>query len=165
MPKQPDGISKPIPIPNDGEMWFMDPETLTPYANNPRDNKDAIVVVRESIERFGYRSPIEIDADDEIVAGHTRREAAIGEGAQVVTVIKWTKMRGAESRAYRIAHNKTGERALWDDKKLIEELEAIFETNELNDMLAVPLPGDTDKSGITHTTEIECPKCRHKWRP
>ena len=35
--------------------------------------------------------------------------------------------------------------------------------NQPNAFMATPLAGDADKSGITHTTEIECLKCGHRW--
>ena len=49
---------------------------LKPYRNNPRNNKQAIEPVAQSIQQFGFRNPIIIDKDNVIVAGHTRYEAA-----------------------------------------------------------------------------------------
>ena len=49
---------------------------LVPYAHNPRKNGGAVDAVAASIRRFGFKVPIVIDANNEIVAGHTRLKAA-----------------------------------------------------------------------------------------
>ncbi len=49
---------------------------IRPYENNPRINDGAIAAVTNSIREFGFRVPIIISADNEIVAGHTRYAAA-----------------------------------------------------------------------------------------
>ena len=48
---------------------------LIPYANNPRKNDGAVDAVVESIKQCGYISPIVIDENNEILAGHTRYKA------------------------------------------------------------------------------------------
>ena len=50
---------------------------LKPYKNNPRKNKKAINFVANSIEQFGFKSPIVVDKDLTIICGHTRYEASI----------------------------------------------------------------------------------------
>ena len=49
---------------------------IHPYENNPRKNEKAVDFVANSISEFGFRQPIVIDKDNEIVAGHTRYKAA-----------------------------------------------------------------------------------------
>jgi len=49
---------------------------LKPYKSNPRKNDGAVNAVAESIKEFGFKVPIIIDKDNEIVAGHTRLLAA-----------------------------------------------------------------------------------------
>lgn len=45
-------------------------DDLIPYINNPRKNDDAVNKVASSIKNFGFKVPIIIDAENEIVAGH-----------------------------------------------------------------------------------------------
>ena len=49
---------------------------LIPYQNNPRKNDEAVDYVAASIKEFGFKVPIIIDQNNEIVAGHTRLKAA-----------------------------------------------------------------------------------------
>ena len=48
---------------------------LKPYEKNPRLNDDAVKYVAESIRNFGFKVPIVIDKDNNIVCGHTRWKA------------------------------------------------------------------------------------------
>ena len=52
------------------ENWPLD--RLKPYANNPRQNQEAVPAVVASIREFGFKVPIIADRDGVIVAGHTR---------------------------------------------------------------------------------------------
>ena len=49
---------------------------LKPYANNPRLNDGAVDAVAASIKNFGFKVPLVVTADGEIIAGHTRLKAA-----------------------------------------------------------------------------------------
>ena len=57
-------------------VWFPIND-LKPWDQNPRFNQAAINLVAESISNFGFTSPIVArKADNTIIAGHTRWEAA-----------------------------------------------------------------------------------------
>lgn len=58
------------------EIIYKKPSELTPYKNNPRDNDGAVDYVMRSIDSFGFKVPIVIDADGVVVCGHTKLEAA-----------------------------------------------------------------------------------------
>ena len=62
-------------------------DDLIPYDNNPRKNENAVDAVAESIRRFGFKVPIIADAENVIVAGHTRLKAAQKLGLETVPVI------------------------------------------------------------------------------
>ena len=49
---------------------------IHPYANNPRKNDQAVDAVASSIREFGFKVPVVIDKNGEIIAGHTRYKAA-----------------------------------------------------------------------------------------
>jgi hypothetical protein len=44
---------------------------ITPYPGNPRLYDDAVASVAASIQEFGFRQPIVVDADGVIICGHT----------------------------------------------------------------------------------------------
>ena len=45
---------------------------IKPYGKNPRKNDGAVDAVAESIKQCGYCSPIVVDENYEVLAGHTR---------------------------------------------------------------------------------------------
>lgn len=102
-------------------------DELIPYANNPRNNDDAVDFVANSIREFGFKVPIVIDSNNEIIAGHTRLKAAKKLGLTEVPCIVADDLSSEQIRAFRLADNKVGEIATWDMELLISELELIDE--------------------------------------
>lgn len=99
---------------------------LKQYEKNPRRNDDAVRFVKNSIEKFGFKNPIIIDKEGTIVAGHTRYKAAIQLGMEEVPTIIVDDLTPAQLQAFRIADNKTSEKATWDNTLLKEELNDIL---------------------------------------
>lgn len=102
-------------------------EELIPYVNNPRNNKDAVDKVASSIKNFGFKVPIVIDAQNEIITGHTRLLASKKLGIEEVPVIIADDLSEAQVKAFRIADNKVSEYAEWDMDLLKVELEELDE--------------------------------------
>lgn len=98
---------------------------LIEYKNNPRKNKKAVEAVAASIKEFGFKNPIIIDKDNVIIAGHTRKAAAIKLGLDIVPCIVADDLTPEQAAAFRLADNKTAELAEWDDDKLAAEIEAL----------------------------------------
>lgn len=97
-------------------------DQLKEYANNPRNNENAVAAVAASIDTFGFKVPIVIDADGVIIAGHTRFKAAQRLGLPTVPCIIADDLTEEQIRAFRLADNKTAELAGWDFDKLDAEL-------------------------------------------
>lgn len=95
---------------------------LHPYKNNPRDNAGAVDAVVASIKEFGFRSPIIINADHEIINGHTRWKAAKKLGMEEVPCLIVTDLTPEQIKQYRLIDNKTSEYAKWDADMLANEL-------------------------------------------
>ena len=87
---------------------------IRPYENNPRRNDDSVEVVAKSIKEFGFKVPIVITADGEIVCGHTRYKAALQLNLETVPCVI--------ADAFRLVDNKTSELSTWDIPKLDMEL-------------------------------------------
>lgn len=117
---------------------------LTPYEKNPRLNDKAVEACAESIRQYGFKVPIIVDRNGVIVTGHTRLKAAKTLKLKEVPVIVADDLTDEQIRAYRIADNKVSDFSIWDNKLLLEELEAIadfdvelftgFDVAELPDM-------------------------------
>ena len=95
---------------------------IKPYENNPRINDDAVDDVVESIRQCSYISPIIVDEDGVILAGHTRYKALTKLGWKECNVVTVKGLSEEQKKKYRLYDNKTGEFASWDQKKLAEEL-------------------------------------------
>lgn len=96
-------------------------DELFGYIKNPRRNDAAVNYVANSIKEFGFKQPIVIDANNEIVAGHTRLKAAIKLHMKTVPCVRADDLTEEQIRAYRIADNRTAEFATWDTEKLAVE--------------------------------------------
>lgn len=95
---------------------------LIPCANNPRKNDNAVDAVVESIKQCGYISPIVIDENNEILAGHTRYKALKRMKVKTAKCVVMEGLTEEQKRKYRILDNKTGEFAEWDFDLLNIEL-------------------------------------------
>lgn len=98
---------------------------LIPYARNPRKNDPAVQRVAASLKEYGLvKNSIVVDEDMVLITGHTTMKA--------MQVLGWTKvpevtqvfgLTEAQKKAYRIADNKLGELAIWDEELLALEFE------------------------------------------
>lgn len=104
------------------EIQYFTLESIHPYARNPRKNDEAVKNVAASIREFGFLVPLVIDANHEIVAGHTRYKAAKALGMKTVPCVIADELTEDQIRAFRLADNKVGEMAAWDMDLLPLEL-------------------------------------------
>lgn len=97
-------------------------EKITPYARNPRHNKEAVAGIAASIKEFGWTQPIVVDGNHVIVVGHTRYLAAIQLGMIEAPVLVAENLTPEQAQAYRILDNKLNEKSEWDAELLALEL-------------------------------------------
>lgn len=107
-------------------------DDIIPYVNNPRNNEPAVDKVASSIKNFGFKVPIILDKDGEIVAGHTRLRAAEKLGMDEVPCIVADDLTDEQVKAFRLADNKVSEFAEWDEQLLKIELDLIGEIDMLD---------------------------------
>lgn len=115
------------------EIEWMPIGCIKPYGKNPRRNDGAVEALANSITEFGFKNPIIVDKDLVIIAGHTRLKAAKLLGLKEVPVVVASDLSEAQTRAYRLADNKIGELAEWDDEFLQEELDALDDEFDMED--------------------------------
>lgn len=140
-------------------------EELKPYANNPRFNDDAVEYVANSIKEFGFKVPIVIDKNNEIVAGHTRYKASLALGLDEVPCIVADDLNEEQIKAFRLADNKVSEKASWNIELLSEELEDLdLDMNDFgfeidDDFIDDYLDEEETKDINKHL--LKCPACGH----
>ena len=97
---------------------------LIPYENNPRKNDTAVPYVAESIKQVGYITPIIVDENNVILAGHTRLKSLLSQNWEGdLDVLRVSDLTEEQKKKFRLLDNKTNEFAEWDFSKLEEELE------------------------------------------
>ena len=150
------------------EQWPI--ERVKPYHKNPRRNDAAVAACAESIDRYGFRQPIVVDANGVIIVGHTRWKAAKQLGMTEVPVHVASDLTPERAREYRLADNRTAQFSEWDVPLLIDELEAlpehmpeVFEFEALVDGFNVPPENKPIDEEAMKDTEHECPQCGFKW--
>ena len=108
------------------ERW--DITRLTPYARNSRTHSDEqIGQIAASIKEWGWTTPVLVDEDGSIIAGHGRTLAAQRLKMTEVPVMVAKGWSDAKKRAYVIADNKLALNAGWDNEQLALELGEIGE--------------------------------------
>lgn len=107
------------------ERRALDELTLDPY-NARRHGEQNLDVIARSLSEFGQRRPVVIRADGTILAGNGLARAAgqLGWDDVAVTVVPedWT---AEQARAYAIADNRAGDLSDWDDRALLDALDAL----------------------------------------
>ena len=131
------------------EMKLVPISKLVPYANNARTHSpEQINKLRGSLREFGFVSPVIIDKDYGILAGHGRVMAAQAEGMESVPCVFVDHLTEAQKKAYILADNRFALDAGWDEEMLRVEMEALqgmdfdisltgFDESEIADLLSL----------------------------
>src|SRR6202045_2567820 len=128
------------------ERWPI--ERLIPYANNARLHSEAdLDKLAAAIRKWGWTTPVLVDEEGNLLAGHGRIAAAPRAGVTSIPVIVARGWSEEEKRAYRLADNQLAARASWDPDLLGHELQELgfggfdlgligFERDQLEPILA-----------------------------
>lgn len=151
-------------------------EALIPYARNARTHSDEQVArIAASMREWGWTSPILIDENMGIIAGHGRVLAARKLGLTDVPAMVAEGWSEAQKRAYVLADNQLALNAGWDADLLkleLDELQALdFDLGLIGfpnlDALLMPVnfePGTEDDQGKLDELVpkmVCCPGCGH----
>jgi len=150
---------------------------ITPYEDNARINDKAVEKVAQSISNYGWQSPIVVDEDMIILAGHSRLKAAKLLEIKKVPVKIATDLTDEQKMAYRLMDNKSQDYAQWDKKLLAKEFDKLadfdFDLNmtgfdldeiaKLNEsMLEFDAPADVDISDMSIDASFDVPETNVK---
>lgn len=141
------------------EIVYKKIESLKPYKRNPRNNEEAVKYVANSIKEFGFKVPIIIDKNNEIIAGHTRLLASKELKLREVPCIIADDLTEEQIKAFRLADNKVGEIAEWNFDLLEEELADIQDIDmSMFDFDLSSLESEEEKEIIEDDYEAEIPE-------
>lgn len=132
------------------DIKMMPIKSVIPYANNPRNNKDAVDKVAASIREFGFKQPIVVDSDNVVIVGHTRLKAAKKLRMKEVPVLIADDLDEEQVKAYRLADNRVAEFSSFDDDLLNIELDGILDLDMEQFGFDIDFEDDEDS-----TTEVE----------
>jgi DNA modification methylase len=110
------------------EIQYKSIDSLIPYANNARTHSpEQVQKIASSIKEFGFTSPILIDGDNGIIAGHGRLMASRLLNIDEVPTIQLDGLTDAQKRAYILADNRIALDSGWDNELLAIEFDALKE--------------------------------------
>lgn len=99
-------------------------DSLKPYEKNAKvHGQEQVNKIADSIREFGFLSPLLIDKDYNIIAGHGRVMAAKSLGMKTVPAVYIEGLNEIQRRAYILADNKLTELGGWDDQLVSLELD------------------------------------------
>lgn len=102
---------------------YIETNALKPYENNSKKHpQKQLDILKKSIKEFGFVSPVLVDRELNIIAGHGRTLAAQELGLTRVPCVYVDGLTEEQKKAYIIADNKLTELGGWDKEVLAEEL-------------------------------------------
>lgn len=137
------------------EVFYRAIDSLTAYKRNARTHSpEQIRQLVAAINEFGFTSPVLIDEDGGVIAGHGRIEAARIAGLVEVPTIEVGGLTETQRRALILADNKIAINAGWDETLLALELNDLtglgfnlglagFDAAELAKLIGPATPLDT----------------------
>ena len=103
---------------------------LTAHQHNPRKHsKKQIRQIADSIQTFGFKVPVLVDANSRLICGHGRVAACQLLGIDQVPAIRADDLDDSKIRAFMIADNRLTENAEWDNTLLSENFKFLTELN------------------------------------
>ena len=134
-------------------------DSLKPYEKNAKvHGQEQVNKIADSIREFGFLSPLLIDKDYNIIAGHGRVMAAKQLGMEKVPAVFIEGLTETQRRAYILADNKLTELGGWDMELVEEELQALKDLDFNVDLTGFEInleeeaAPDGDEGGVVNPT-------------
>ena len=149
---------------------------IKPYENNPRTHPPAqIELIASSMREDGVTSPILVDEEGVIIAGHGRRLAAIQNGYAEYPIVIARGWSDKKKMSVRLKDNSYAALSGWDKELVrgeIVQLQAMdydvkllgFGDTQLVQFTTLPGPPNGFPAvGENIPTSFQCPRCRYSW--
>ena len=156
-------------------------EKIIEYGTNPRRNDHVVPKMAKAIKEFGFKIPILLKPNNELIDGHLRLKAAKSLKLKTVPAIYVQDLSDQQMRALRISINKLSEVAEWDTDLLKLEFKKLenfdlsltgfeeFEIETINQEFEIQKASLDDQSHFLTDNEsngksTQCPKCGHVFK-
>jgi hypothetical protein len=123
--KSPDQLAKRAPARQAKllAIVYRSVEELKPDPANPRvHGKKQVGQIAASIKTFGFTTPLLIDRDNQVIAGHGRLLACRKLGITQVPTVRLDHLTPAQAQALMVADNQLSLNSSWDDRLLAQQL-------------------------------------------
>lgn len=136
---------------------YLHPSELKTYEYNNKDHPaEQIEILADMIMRFGFNSPIILDQNHEIIAGHGRLLASQKLGLERIPCIIKENLTEKEIREYRLLDNRIAELATNNIENIQIELEAL-QLDYLNELYIDIVEVQTENAIQKELIEDEVP--------
>lgn len=113
------------------KIEYVDISLLKRYERNAKiHTKQQVTKLVQSMKTFGVVTPILVDKEYEVIAGHGRLDALKELGYAKVPILKLEHLTESQVKAYRLADNRIAEDAEYDKQLLKIELEVLSLSDE-----------------------------------
>jgi DNA modification methylase len=137
---------------------YLKPSELKNYEYNNKDHPpEQIKILMDMITRFGFNSPIIIDSEYTIIAGHGRLIASMNLDLEIVPCLIKDNLTPKEVREYRLLDNRIAELATDNLENITIELEAL-QLDWLNELYSDIVEVDTIDAINKETIEDDVPR-------
>ena len=102
------------------ELWPV--EKLEAYQRDLKDREKALPKMVDALREWGFRIPLLVSGDGEIIDGKMRYLAAVQLGMTEVPVVVASDLTPTQIRTFRLLVNRSATWAEWDAEALGEEL-------------------------------------------
>ena len=155
------------------EIWPL--SRISPYAANPRKNDHAVERMCAAIREFGFRIPLVVRGDGELVDGHLRLKAALALGLETAPVLLADDLSPDQVRAFRLLANRSATWASFDEELLAREIEHLmlsgfdvsftgFEQSELDRLIREQAAVENDPEAVPDPPDVPVVKNGDLWR-
>lgn len=127
---------------------------LKPYKDNAKKHpKKQIDLLKANITKFGFTTPVLIDKNNSVIAGHGRLLAMKELGKESVPCVMMGDLTDEEVKALRLADNRIAEMGEWDMDLVIAELKGLEVpllelTGFSNDLIITPDEADDEAPAL-----------------
>ncbi len=146
------------------EVEYIDISSLVLDPENEREHPaDNLKDIKNSLKHFGQQTPITVKRDDNVILKGNGTVIAAKELGWDKIWVKWNEFTEKKAKAYKIADNRSAEKAKWNKDLLSKSLDALKDEFSLESLgfddswiKVDPVAGLTDDDSVPEQVETRC---------